>query len=133
MHKGPVTLSLAVITKNRSGDLHGCVSSIARQTDIPNEILIIDSSTNDRTRVLCEHYRRHSKLPVRYFFEPKPGYATSRNRAIKESRSCWLGFVDDDCVLDTEWVKTMRTTLKRYSHVAAIEGESRTYFPQNIY
>ncbi len=127
------SFSFAIITKNRPFELKECLLSVTKQTMLPDEILIIDSSTDDKTKKLCFRFNKFFKLPIRYIFEPRSGYSTGRNRAVKESQGAWLAFTDDDCILDSSWVQIMRSTCLNHPGIKAIEGEGRTYYPNNIY
>jgi glycosyltransferase involved in cell wall biosynthesis len=126
-------ISLAIITRDSEKNLKDCLLSIHNQTDSPDEILIIDSSATEKSRRLCARFKARFFLPIRYFYEPSHGYAPARNRAVKLAQFNWIAFIDDDCVADPNWIKALRSQMRLHPKVAAIIGESRSYFPQNIY
>jgi glycosyltransferase involved in cell wall biosynthesis len=126
-------LSLAIITKNNPANIKTCLSSVAGQTVLPDEILIIDSSTDNKTKHICEAFRSRLKTPIRYVLEPTMGYAAGRNRAVKESKYPWIAFMDDDCIADKRWLSALQETSNKFPTAAAIIGDSKTFYPQNIY
>ncbi len=125
-------MSLAIITKDRPSTLEACLWSIIPQATSKDEILIIDSSADNRTKALCHQLQKYSSAPIHHYFEPRPGYDIGRNRAVKEAKGYLLGFTDDDCVLDSHWMHEMKKTMTSHSSVDIVAGESMTYFPHNV-
>ena len=70
------------------------------------EILIVDNNSNDGVAKLVHQYRDDwsADWSIRYCFEPKQGLAYARRRAIQETNSPLIGFLDDDTSPDENWV-----------------------------
>ena len=115
-------VSLGIITKNRSHDLIACLASIEKQTTPPDEILIVDSST-DTKRV---------RYPVCYMYEPKPGFPNARNLVLDHAKNQWVIFTDDDCVTNSHWIERFQQVISARPDAAAIAGESKSWFPDDI-
>jgi glycosyltransferase involved in cell wall biosynthesis len=124
-------LSLAIITKNRPQVLRECLLSILNQTNKPSELLIIDSSTNTRTQQLVKTLKFPKDVSVRYLYEDRRGYDIARNKALAEATGEWLGFTDDDCLLDPQWVEMMEKHIIKRHKVDVYIGKSITAFPFN--
>jgi glycosyltransferase involved in cell wall biosynthesis len=135
MKKQPLhtyNLSIAVITKDRPEVLKDWLLSIGRQSKLPDNIIIIDSSIDQLTRKYTKKFLSRMPFPSTYIYEPKKGYSVARNRALNVVKTPWLGFIDDDCIVDANWYSAMIKTAHRHRHAAAIAGESKTYYPKNI-
>jgi glycosyltransferase involved in cell wall biosynthesis len=82
------------------------------------EILVIDNAPSDeRTREVAASF-----ASVRYVREPKPGLDFARNRAIKESNSELLAFLDDDAAVDRRWIIGLQKAWRENRDAAAFTG-----------
>ncbi len=74
--------------------------------DIDYELIIVDNNSQDETRSLVAKYSSNGKC--RYIFEEKQGLSLARNRAVKESKGDILAFLDDDVIVDRNWLKKLK-------------------------
>lgn len=98
--------------------------SVTRHDITPRfEILVIDNaSTDKRTQELV------AALPsVRYIHEPKPGLNFARNRALCEATGEVLAFVDDDVVVDRQWLNGLMEAWSENPDAAAFTGQVLPY------
>lgn len=70
------------------------------------EILVVDNNSTDSTAQVVRTYQADwtQVYPLRYCWEPKPGAALARQRAIQEARAFLIGFLDDDNLPASNWV-----------------------------
>jgi glycosyltransferase involved in cell wall biosynthesis len=108
-------LTIAVCTKDRSERLARCLDSLPREA---HEILVVDNAPSDgRTREVV------TKRPgVRYVCEPKPGLDFARNRALAEAMGDYVAFIDDDVVVDREWLPGLVEAWHDHPDAAAFTG-----------
>lgn len=59
---------------------------------------------------------------VRYIMEPLAGLNFARNRALEEANSDLLAFLDDDVVVDSEWLVGLAETWSENPDAAAFTG-----------
>jgi O-antigen biosynthesis protein len=113
----PVTV--AVCTRNRTGDLALCLDALAQMSVPANEVLVVDNApSSDATeRLVREHYPG-----VRYVLEPRPGLDWARNRAIAEARSEIIAFTDDDVIVDRGWVSAIAELFANAPDVHVVTG-----------
>lgn len=108
-------VSVIIPTRNRSESLGRLLRSLQGTRDLSDislEILVIDNgSTDDTSRRLREASQRWPLL--RALFEGRPGKNFALNRGIQEAKGEILCLMDDDIVLDPNWlaelVKDFRT------------------------
>lgn len=117
------SLSIAIVTKRRQGLLDLCLNSISQQSKAPNDIVVVDNDgVSQSARRVVEKWQ--SKLPVRYFLEKKEGAPNARNKALAVCSTKYLGFVDDDCVLDPSWLKEASRSISKFPDSVFFQGRS---------
>lgn len=103
-------ISVIIPTLNRPEDLDRCLASIMTQTMLPSEVIVVDQSDDERTRDLVENYRQKSGqgLPdfVYAHLEQKSS-ARARNHGIKLAAGDFVGFIDDDIILDPQYFENI--------------------------
>lgn len=117
-HRLPA-LTVAVCTRDRTGDLAICLEAIMRLDVTPFEVLVVDNApATDETQRLV-----NSRFPtVRYVVEPRPGLDWARNRAIREARSEIVAFTDDDCIVDSGWTGAIATLFADDPQASVVTG-----------
>jgi GT2 family glycosyltransferase len=97
----PPSVTIAIVTKNRPKLLAACLTSLTNQTTPPTAILVIDQSRHPSATKIR---RRFPDLPIRLYRQPKGTVPKGRNLALSVCRTTYLGFIDDDCLVDPAWV-----------------------------
>lgn len=121
-------VSVVIVTKDRVHDLQHCLGSLASQSVPPDELIVIDSSSDSKTTQLLEKFNAGVTFPAKAVFEKKLGYPTAYNRGLSEAKGNWVAFIDDDCVADYRWYERIKTTTSRLAKVSAIRGKSNEYY-----
>ena len=94
-------ISVIICTRNRFDDFMKTLPSVAAQTRLPNELIVVDSSDENK---LEEHFASGKlPFPVRYF-HTQPGLTLQRNHGIHECSSDLIFFFDDDVDLDVNYL-----------------------------
>ncbi|MCC9061703.1 glycosyltransferase family 2 protein [Flavobacterium piscisymbiosum] len=112
----PLPFSLIVCTYMRPEPLLDLLQSVQKQTLYPDEIIIIDGSTNDESKIILKENRFQN---LKYFLasEENRGLTRQRNFGIsKVSENIEIVcFLDDDTVLEPDYffeiVKTFQNNL----------------------
>jgi glycosyltransferase involved in cell wall biosynthesis len=68
------------------------------------EILVVDNNSDDETARVIERSRSGLGARLRRVFEPNQGLSYARNRAIAEARGEVICFLDDDALVDSNWL-----------------------------
>ena len=123
-------ISIAIVTKNRPVKLRRCLESILKQSMLPDVVIIVDNDTKKSAKKVAFSFRKNLNLV--YMVEPKPGVAQARNRVLVTCKTFYLGFVDDDCVLDKKWVETGLNTMKARKKATFVLGKSLIFNAKNI-
>lgn len=118
------SLTVAICTKDRPENLARCLKSLLKlqkpdsEGSCRFEVLVVDNApSNERTKALV------TSLPsVHYVREPKPGLDFARNQALKEATGDLLAFLDDDVVVDSNWLDGLIETWSENPDAAAFTG-----------
>ena len=127
-------VSVIIPTKGRPKALAEVVSSLASQSVLPWELVIVDQSDNDEGRRRVDNALRAKlngkakSINVNYIHDPTiPGAATARNRALAAADGdVWL-FLDDDVVLEPQFIEELLRTYQTDPQVAGVSGIITNY------
>jgi GT2 family glycosyltransferase len=102
-------ISVIICTRNRFYDFTKTLPSIAAQSRVPDELIVVDSSDEKR----LEAYLTSAKLPfpIRYF-HTQPGLTLQRNYGIHECSSDLIFFFDDDVDLNANYLTEVEKVFK---------------------
>lgn len=98
-------LAFVVPTKDRPDDLRKMLESIAKQTKVPDQIIVVDGSDPDIREVVTGF----PALPIDYVRVFPPSLAKQRNAGMAKLRPeiTLAGYLDDDIVLEPDAIAAM--------------------------
>jgi succinoglycan biosynthesis protein ExoA len=107
------SISVVICTKDRHAILGDCLASLARQTRLPEEVLIVDASATP-AEAQAETFRRAvgERCSTR-LLRAEPGLTRQRNRGIDATSGSIVLFLDDDVVLEPEYVAEILAVYER--------------------
>jgi glycosyltransferase involved in cell wall biosynthesis len=100
-------VSVVLCTYNRAESLSRALESIAASrmpAGIDWQVLIVDNNSKDATRLAADEFCRRDPAHFHYIFEPKQGKSFALNRGIREAHGDIVAFVDDDVVVEPDWL-----------------------------
>ena len=111
-------LKSSVVIPCYNGEKHidKCIESFLNQTKKPDEIIIVDDGSEDKSMKIAKKY------PVKIIkHERNQGLAKTRNTGIKTAKHDIIIFIDADCIADRNLVKNI---LKNYNSekIAGVGG-----------
>lgn len=97
-------LSAVIPTRHRPRLLERTLASIAAQGVAFNELVVVDSSTDQTTSDVCARWSLDGRFPapIRYLRTEVAGAAAQRNQGFAASTSPFVLFVDDDIEFEPE-------------------------------
>ena len=113
-----VRLSVVICTKDRPQELATCLESLAGQTKLPAEILIVDASATAPEAVV-DAFRQRVPCAVQLICA-QPGLPRQRNIGIRAARGDVVVFFDDDVVLEPQYLAELTQVYER--DVARVVG-----------
>ena len=101
-------ISIIICTYNREKYIRPLLESIAKN-DYPTtdyEIVLVDNNCTDNTHGVCEQFAAaHKEVAFRYVIEPEQGLSAARNKGIKEAKGDIIIYVDDDALVDSDYIR----------------------------
>jgi glycosyltransferase involved in cell wall biosynthesis len=130
-------LSIIICTKNPNiNQLYDCLVSVRKQSWVADkiqnrdyEILIIDdySTIESQTQI---QYLAEEWFSARYYYNwYYPGLPSARNYGIAQSRGNIILFLDDDVILDKNYIKEIMKAFS-FPFVGGATGNLETHRPQ---
>ena len=100
-------LTLIITTYNWPESLLLVIESIRRQTIPPDEIIIADDGSNNKTKDLITNFNKEFAMNIIHSWQEDNGFraARSRNNAIFKSSGDYIILIDGDTILHTNFVK----------------------------
>ena len=115
-----MTATIIIVTLNRPDCLRRCMEAIQAQERMPDQVIVVDSSRDDRSRRVMEDFPHAFYLSVPHLF----GRMTAaRNAGLLHATSEIVAFLDDDAYAHPAWVKNI---LSAYSDpcIGAVGGRA---------
>jgi glycosyltransferase involved in cell wall biosynthesis len=98
-----VTVAIVIPAYNEAETIIACLESIAAQTVMPDEVILVDNNSSDATVHIAGRYPF-----VRVVSEPRQGIVHARNRGFDSVQSDIIGRIDADTRLKPGWVEHVK-------------------------
>jgi GT2 family glycosyltransferase len=102
-----LTFTAIVVTMNRPEVLRRCLEHLQQQEPLPDQIVVVDSSTDERTIQMMQDY------PELTFRRNELGYGyttLSRNIGLMASTGDIVAYIDDDAFAHPGWIQNLLAT-----------------------
>ncbi len=121
--KKALTLSIIIPVYNEESHLKACLQSIANQSDAPDEVIVVDNNSTDRSVEIARSFHF-----VRVIKESQQGITPARNKGFNATTCNLLGRIDADTHLPPDWVRQVRRFYSSPSrHATALTGGCAFY------
>lgn len=98
--KKALTLSIVIPVYNEEHHLKACLDAIAAQTVMPDEVIVVDNNSTDRSPQVAKRYPFVTVLK-----ESKQGVGYARTRGFNAVKSDIIGRIDADSIIPPNWVE----------------------------
>lgn len=118
-------LSIIICTYNRDKYIYNVLKSLAENTLSKNlyEIVLINNNCTDQTSRECSRFAQdYPDVRFRSYIETNQGLSHARNRGIKESQGEILVYVDDDALVNKEYLQTYADFFHNHPDIDAAGG-----------
>jgi glycosyltransferase involved in cell wall biosynthesis len=102
----PSAVSLIITTYNWPEALDLCLRSVARQTRLPDQVIVADDGSGESTRALMARWMAQAQLPLEHCWQEDLGFRLnrSRNNGIRAARSPYVVLLDSDMIVDRHFI-----------------------------
>lgn len=112
-------ISFITTVFNEEKNVENFINSVLNQSKKPNEIVIVDGGSTDKTIEIMKKMEAKSNVPIKIIVKKKANIALGRNIAIKNSKYDLIFVSDAGCVLNKDWIKE---TLKFFPKSDVVAG-----------
>lgn len=111
-----MNLSVCIATYCRTDRLHLLLEDLAKQTLIPDEVVIADNDVQGSARPVIEAFKT-AGCPFRliYGIQPERNISVTRNLSVQMASGRWMAFVDDDERAPPEWLELLMKAAKAHT------------------
>ena len=124
-------VSVIIPALNAEATLQICLGAVLTQTRPPDEVIVVDNGSTDRTRTIVEDFPYRREL-IRLFHEEQRGQVRARNRGVAESTGEILVFTDADCVPDPRWLELLIAPFQADCTLDAVAGKVTGHDPKTF-
>ena len=99
------------------------IAGLKLPNDIKLEVVVIENGPNPSSSELVADFQKN--LSIGYHTEPRIGLVFARNQAVEQALKTgaeWIGFFDDDEVVDANWVVAMIDATEKFPEARAFAG-----------
>lgn len=115
------TIDVIIPTIGRKKYLYDVLCDLKAQTHLPKNVIIVEQNPIiDSTSELDYINDEHWPFEIKHIFTNQTGACQARNKALKEIKSKWCFFADDDIVLNDTFLEEAIINLKKLNSSAAI-------------
>jgi glycosyltransferase involved in cell wall biosynthesis len=120
MSKNALTISIVIPAYNEERHLKACLDAIVAQTAAPDDVVVVDNNSTDRTAAIAAEYPF-----VRVIKESRQGRGYARTAGFNAVTTDVIGRIDADSVIAPNWIERVLADMQDTS-VAALTGLGRT-------
>jgi glycosyltransferase involved in cell wall biosynthesis len=99
-----MTITVAIPTLNRPGDMHAFMPTLANQTVLPDEFIVVDAGDPSNLESEMQNLLGDTGITLKYLRSEK-GLCTQRNVALDHAIGDIIFFFDDDVELEPEYIE----------------------------
>lgn len=131
--------ALLISTYNWPQALKLVLKSLKIQTRMPDEVLIADDGSDERTRQLIEKFQKKISVQIQHIWQEDTGFrkAAILNKAIASSNADYIIQIDGDCIMHSHFIEdhlslAMENVFLFGSRVNIKPGEVKVVFEKEI-
>ena len=118
-------ISVAMCTYNGAAFLPAQLASIAEQTRRPDELIVCDDASTDKTRDILESFARTSSIPVSlYFSDENTGSVKNFERAIGLCTGDVIALSDQDDVWNKDKLERIEQLFRENQNVGLVFSDA---------
>lgn len=120
-----ITFSIVITVLNEAGSIIPLLDSLINQTLKPDEIIVVDAGSTDKTVILMREWQKNTKIDLKLMEAKGCNRSVGRNFGITRARNEWVAVTDGGCVAHINWLKNLsESSIKQRAQ--AVAGFYRT-------
>jgi len=115
-----MSVSVVIPVYNEEKYIEKCLLSLQDQTELPNEIIIVDNNCVDNTISIAKNFS------VKIIKEKKQGMIPARNRGFNSAKYNLIARCDADSTLPKNWIKRIKQNFAS-KNIDGLSGPGQFY------
>lgn len=103
------------------------LQSLVGQSDSGFDVVVVDDGSTKKSENIVDKYKE--KLSIQYIFKENSGPGDSRNIGCKRAQSNFFIFFDSDCIIPSEYIKSLKKELKDVQAYGGPDREHPSFTP----
>lgn len=108
-------VSVVIPVYNEEKYIKNCLDSLAKQVEKPDEIIVVDNNSTDKTIEIVKKYKS-----IKIIKETTQGMTPARNTGFNQTKYEIIVKCDADSVLPQDWIKNIKNDFLQDSEIIAI-------------
>lgn len=113
-------ISVIIPVFNEEKYIATCLNCLIKQTEKPDEIIIVDNNCTDQTINIVKKFNH--QLPLKIIREKKRGITFARNKGFEKARGDILVRTDADTKQPKNWLKIIKKNFLNSKNIDALTG-----------
>jgi glycosyltransferase involved in cell wall biosynthesis len=114
-------ISLISTVLNEAKTIIPLLEGVAEQSQLPDEVIIIDGGSNDGTQSMVENFR-NSRVKIKLIVAKGANRSEGRNIGIREAKNQIIAVTDGGVLLDHDWLKNITAPLLEDYSIDVVTG-----------
>lgn len=106
--------SVCITVFNEEKNINKLLNSLLSQTKVPDQIIIVDGGSTDKTIQKIEKYKK-----VRLIISKGASIAKGRNLAVKNAKYSIIAMTDAGCVCEKHWLERITKSFSKNADIIA--------------
>ena len=115
------SLSIVIPAYNEERHIAACLDSIATQTSMPDEVIVVDNNSTDQTVQIARRYPF-----VKIVRESEQGLIPTRNHGFRVAHGDVLARINADVILEPDWVAIAKAHFDADAKLGGLTGPAAT-------
>lgn len=115
-------ISVVIAAYNEEKHIGLCLDSLMKQTRKPDEIIVVDNNSQDKTSQIVKKYSQ-----VKLIFEKKPGTIPARNTGFNKAKGEIIARCDADTIVPPDWIEKIEKVFLKKNSIIAVSMPILTY------
>ena len=109
----PLEISVIVPAYQAENTVRRALKSVASQTRVPKEVIVVDDGSKDGTALVAESMRNSmAGINLKVLRQDHQGAGAARNTAIREAQLEYVAFLDDDDHWSSDHIENLLKMVK---------------------
>lgn len=119
----PIDIAVVIPAYNAEAFIVDALDSIALQTRRPDEVIVVDDGSTDRTQAFVAAWRADNDLEVRLLGQVHAGLPAARNTGIAATRRSWIALLDADDVWCSDHLSSLESAVAHFPASILVFGD----------